>query len=420
MYEYLLQTKLLTFFFALVAAFLACLLVGDFRRAPRAVAHNYGPSFACGFFLAGAFYDGNRRPWDLAAGLAFEFFVLVLYCMLLFDALKLIRYADKRSIDRWLFWTALLVVLLALPVIGREGFGIFSGGSRIDYLGEGGAPLYLTYASLLVIGVQAGLIAQRISLGGPIGKIGITVIVLNFVLSVLAGSKGSAFLWLASGLALVDYSRVRVRWSVVTVAVAALGGALWLTVSVVSGLLAISKTEFAELASARFFLNNDARALALDLGGGDDRVGELPEESFRGVYARLGHAPQDPPLGQLLYEIEFGISNGMGANSSAIALVHYYTLRSYSMVPVFFAGLALVCVYAGVVGLRRLMRGRQKKLAITLAGMLLLQNFSQDFLAFQVLLPVFFVAAALLLMFNPNRNRDHFQHPERRRGIAST
>jgi hypothetical protein len=174
--------------------------------------------------------------------------------------------------------------------------------------------------------------------------------------------------------------------------------ALWLSATVVSGFFGISKLEFAELAASRFFLNNDARALALETGGGPDRMYELPAASFRGVSNKLGLSSVDPPLGQLLYEQEFELADGSGANSSVIALIHYYSPRSYSVLPAVLAGILATVIFAGVVLLRRVFKCRQRKLALTLSGMLLVQTLSQDFLAFQVLLPLFVAFSILLLL----------------------
>jgi hypothetical protein len=364
--------------------------------------YNYGPAFACGFFLSSAFYPSLDRGADVAAGFAFEFLILVLFSRLLIDALMLVRHAEARAVDRWLLGSWVASLGLAFPLVLREGFGIFSLESRIAYLEGGGATLYVTYANLLVQGIQAGVLAQRLSLGRSVGKLGMVVILTNVAFSVVAGSKGGAFLWLAATLALVDFRRVRIRASTVLSATVPILAALWVMATVVSGFLGISRLEFAELAASRFFLNNDSRALALEAGGRMDRMIQLPAASVRGVSNKLGLGSTDPPLGSLLYEQEFGIANGTGGNSSTIALIHYYSPNSYSILPVVLAGMLATAIFVGVIQCQRVFRCRQRKLALTLSGMLLVQTLSQDFLAFQVLLPLF-VAFTIGLMLTDRR-----------------
>ena len=123
---------------------------------------------------------------------------------------------------------------------------------------------------------------------------------------------------------------------------------------------------------------------------------------MRGVCNKLGLGSTDPPLGSLLYEQEFGIANGTGGNSSTIALIHYYSPNSYSILPVVLAGMLATAIFVGVIQFQRVFRCRQRKLALTLSGMLLVQTLSQDFLAFQVLLPLF-VAFTIGLMLTDRR-----------------
>ena len=396
-YEYILAHKLATLAVAIALAWLASAAAGRPRAALRSMAFNYGPSFACAFFVVGVFYGGQVSSFDLAAGFLFELSVLLAYCRLFCDALQLAASADSRSVDRWLRSSFVLQLLLALPLLTSEGFGIFSEGSRIAYLDTGGAAKYFTYAAVLLAPVQAGLLAQRLSGGRSPGLIGYCIVVATFAISTLAGSKGGFFLWAAAVLALVDYRQVRIRWIPVMAGIAAASGALVVTANVVSDTLGITPLEFAELALSRFFLNNDARALAFDFGGGSGQFSELLSASFRSVANLFGLGSIDPPLGLVLYERYFGVATGDGPNASLIALVTYYSMRGYAIVPAFVACLGLAAVYAGVVALRGLVHGPVRKMAITVMGLTLVQQWSQDFLAFPLLFPLACAAGMLFI-----------------------
>jgi hypothetical protein len=401
MYEYILQIKVATLLAATVLAFVASALAGNPRVVLRSLALNYGPAFASAFFVVGVFYDGRVSHFDLTAGFLFEFSVLLAFTRLLCDALRAGRGTDERDVELWLRWSLVLQLLFVTPLITSEGFGIFSEGSRIAYLNNSVAAKFLTYAGILLAPIQAGLIARRLSGGRLPSVTGYAVILNTFVISMLSGSKGAAFLWLISMLALVDYRQARIRWIPVLVGTIAASTALVFTASIVSETLGISEVEFAELAVSRFFLNNDARALAFDYGGTSGQLSELIAASFRSLSMRFGNGPIDPPLGLLLFEQYFGVSTGYGSNASLIALITYYSARGYTLISVLIAGLGLAAVYGAVVGLRRIVRGPIRKMAVTLMGTTVVQQFSQDFLAFQLLVPLVSAAGLLFILTNP-------------------
>jgi hypothetical protein len=388
MYEYILQNKIATSLAAIAVAWLAGVLVGNSRILVRSIAFNYGPSFACAFFVIGFSYDGQFSDFDMAAGLIFEFSALLFYTKLLCDTVKSRRGINALELEKWLRWSLALLLLVALPIVTSEGFGIFSEGSRISYLEGSGAAKYFTYAAVLISSIQAGLVALRLSTGRSLGLTGYATIVVTFGISTLSGSKGSFFLWLASILALIDYRNLRVRWKPILGGLIVVGATLVVTGNFVADTLGISATEFVELALSRFFLNNDARALAFDFGGKSGQLSVLASESFRSISAAFGHGPNDPPLGILLYEQHFGVSSGNGANASLMALITYYSQQGFALIPALIACLGLAALYGGVVALRRAVHGPLRKMAVSLMGLILVQQLSQDFLAFQILVPL--------------------------------
>ena len=124
MYEHILQNKVATLFAAAALAWLASAVAGNPRVALRSIAFNYGPAFACAFFVIGVFYDGHVSGFDLAAGFLFEFSVLLAFTKLFCDARKANTCVDGGSVELWLRWNLVLQLFVALPLLTSEGFGI--------------------------------------------------------------------------------------------------------------------------------------------------------------------------------------------------------------------------------------------------------------------------------------------------------
>jgi hypothetical protein len=397
-YAFMLENKLATLCFAFAIACLASFIVGNWRQAPRMIAFSYGPAFACAFFLIGFFYGGSVSSLDLASGFLFEFAVLIAYAKFFKEALRQSNRIELPSVEYAMKASLMLQLLIAIPLATSEGFGIFSDGSRIAYLDDGASAKFLTYAVVPLAAVQAGLIARRVSLVRSPGMTGYAVMVLAFILSTLSGSKGAVFLWLVSIAAMIDYRGLRIRWVPISVGLMGLTTALSTTVILGAEALGISEAEFAELAAARFFLNNDARAFALDFGGAVGSHAELLAASFRALSTRLGHPPTDPPLGLVLYEHYFGVSTGNGPNASLIALITYYAPRGYALLSALIACVAVAVVYLAVYAFQRFIHGAIQKMSVALIGTILIQQFSQDFLAFPLLVTVACAGGCIFLL----------------------
>ena len=251
---------------------------------------------------------------------------------------------------------------------------------------------------MLLAPLQAALLAHRVSRHGRIGTLGLAVVVAAFVLSLASGSKGAFFLWIASIAALVDYRRARIKRSWLLLTGTALLGALWYTAATVSSFLDIPVSEFVQLALGRFFLSNDARALAFDVRWQSSGSGDLLRESFRSLSGLWGNAPRDPPLGLLLYSEYLGTEGLLGANASLMALITYYFPAGYALLPALLAATGAAVLYRTILAVRTMARTRWVGLAVAVWGLLMVQQLSQDFLAFQLVLPMFAVAVGALLM----------------------
>lgn len=413
MYEFILREKFVTAVAGLLLAVLASATVGSPRLWWRGTAFSFAPALATAFFLVAPLSEQPIAMADILGGLLLEFTVLCLF----FVFFKQLRTSIQRMSDfdtLWLLRASILIqLLLAWPLVGSAGFGIFSEGSRIDYLYAGSLGKYLTYGGFLLTSIQAALVAQRISQTGNPGLLGSAAIVTAFVMSVLAGSKGGVFLWLLAIAALVDYRRARIS---VLAKILALGlGAIALIGSslFVSDFLGITPSEFIDIALSRFFLNNDARALAFDFRSSTSGEASLLAESFRSLWSLFGVPPQYPPLGIQLYGQLFGVDTGNGANASLAALLVYYTPAGYVMLTAVIAtagALALALIFEGA---RRAMRRASSRVLVLVFALFAVQQYSQDFLAFQVVMPLAVIAILIIWLYDhtyvhQNRKRSTF------------
>lgn len=410
MYEFILSTKLLTAAGALALAAIASGLVGHGRLWWRGMLFTLGPMLAAAFFLIAPLAPVTPDLFDLLGGLLFEFTILCLFFHFFGRLLAVVhRMADADALA--LLRTSLILQLMvAWPIVTSEGFGLLSEGSRIDYLYGSSLAKYFTYTGMVLTTLQTGLIAQRISRNGNPGWLGVVTIFINFALSVAAGSKGAAFLWLSAVLAMVDYRQARISTRAALTGVVVLMVALVVSSNLVADFLGITTDEFANLAVSRFFLNNDARALAFDLRTSTSPDAGLLAESLRSVFSLLGSPPVNPPLGVHLYGEYFGISDGSGANAALAALITFYSPAGYAMVPAIGATCFALLLFVVVRIVQSAMRRASSQFIVLTFGIFALLQLSQDFLAFQVVMPLACIGITFVWIFDrryayPNRAR---------------
>lgn len=396
MYEHLFNTSVVTTLVALALAWLASALAGRPGMTLRVIAYTYTPAFAAAFFVVAPLVSGPFSVIDASGGFLLEFATLLLFCRLFVSLLKQVRRLDPAMTQRVLLISLAFQAAIGMQLVTSEGFGIFSEGSRIEYLLGGASAKYFTYSALLVTTLQAGLLARRLDLAGAPRALDYAVLLTGFAVSVLSGSKGGFFLWLISALALVNYRAASIRPRVVVLGLSALLLALGVTAKVVGDFLGLTMFEFIELALNRFLLNNDARALAFDLRGQSQAGASLLSESFRSLANLSGNAPLNPPLGLLLYELYFGTVGNIGANTSLVALILFFTEPGYAMLPSLVAMFGALLLYLAIVLVCHAVRGPMVRFALTIWGALALQMYSQDFLAFQLVLPLMVLGAGVL------------------------
>lgn len=369
-------------------AFLASSLVGAGRLWLRGLMYNLAPAMAAAFYAVAFLAQPQPNSMDLIAGLLFEITVLALFFRLLFKLKQDIMLISKEDVARVLKWTVVVQILFALPNMTTAGFGLFSEGSRIDYLSANSLAKYYTYAGLLISAVQAAFLASLVTERGYLGILGWAVIITNLVLSVLAGSKGGVFLWLLSIASLIEYRRARIHTCKIIMVLLIGGGAVLISSLIIAKFFSLELGDFIELAMSRFFLYNDARALSLDLRTSQSADFSFFSEAFRSLGNLFGSPPRNDPLGVVLYEEKFSITNGGGANSSFMALATYYFPIGYALIPALMGMVGAIFLTGGALISVKLFSRPAPRVMVTSIWLASFLTYSQDFLAFQVLLPL--------------------------------
>lgn len=400
MYEFIFQSKMLTAAAGGLLLVLACALTARIGFWWRVLALNFGPVFAAGFMVAILLSYQRFSTIDVIAALGFEFVVLCILCQFVYRAYHFLHTVESRAARRILVAATLFYIGSFTPSALGGGFGIFSSGTRIDYLYESSMAKYLTYAGLMISVVLGGVLARRITLNRRPQLLDYIVILIVSTASILAGSKGGFVLWLGSVVAFVDYGAARIRPRTIAFALASTGGLIAILAIVVSEFLRISVPDFFELAFTRFFVNNDARALAFDLRTLEvDPSISLVSELFRSVSTVFGYAPHNSPLGVELYDRYFGPSGGAGANASLVAMMIFYTTPGAASLPLLLAAVtAVLLLLFGEFASTR-MPSAFSRYAINIIATLNISQLSQDILAFQIVLPMTVLMATLFYVF---------------------
>jgi len=396
MYERLFESQFAVALMALALACLAAALHARPRLGLGLMAFGFPSAFAAAFFLNGLLTPGAASLMDMVAGFTFEFFVLALLCRTFISLRRQVTALPAVATNQVMGVVLLMQLASFLHLLSSEGFGLLSEGSRIDFLFAGAAAKYLIYTGVMLAALQAALLASRITNGNGLRSLDYASILLTAASSILSGSKGGFFLWALSALSLVDYRKARLGKGLIIGGPLLLLAALWLTTRFVAEFLGLDTQEFAALAMSRFFLSNDARALAFDLQGQASASATLLSESFRSLANAIGSPPLNIPLGQLLYELHFGLESNTGANTSTMALIVFYSKRGESLGPTIVASAAGLLLYAGYATVRRLERRPVVRLAATSWAAVALLLFTQDFLAFQLVLPLCILGVILL------------------------
>lgn len=357
--------------------------------------YNYGPSFAIGYYLV-LIIKTDSLSFDHFAVLFLETINLIIIAVIFYKMKIALEKSIKHDWDASIQRITCIQVVFFLPLLLNSDFGLFSAGSRIDYLSSSFLAKYLTYGGVLLAAVLAVAIAGSISEKSTITVWSITAISVNIVLSLLAGSKGGVFLWVVSIFALTNWRGLKL----LKLKFVALG--IFLVTSIVYTIYELSKAlnlDFLlilKLISSRFFLNNDARALAFDLR--EETIGSaiFINEAFRSFARIFGEYLHEVPLGVRLYQEGLLITNGNGANTGLTPLIIAYFDVGYAILPVLIFTVFLLFMYCSIEGLFCNNGSVVKKLYYRAFMLQLFVVLLQDFLALLALLPMFLLFATFL------------------------
>ena len=334
---------------------------------------------------------------QVVIALLLETLFLAIYLMSFSILLKVVKSSHSptpRILKRWLKAGLLFNLVLVAPLIFHAGYGLFSHGSRIQYLADSRLNLYLTYTSALTSATMIPIMAAILNREKSWSPIVVSYLVIEAVLSLVSGSKGGSVLMLVAVLSLLQYPSIREYLTLLRIPVVAITTIVGSTIYYVGKFLHLDPVQMVGLMGARFFLTNDARALAIDYAGHLDQAStSLFRESFRFYASFLGLPPTNPPLGQLLYTQAFSAEGLIGANTSATALLIAYGGDLERVLFAFGLSLAAICIWL-------LIRYRNKyHLASAAIGLSLLSLLSQDFLAFQVTINIVALLCILAFVF---------------------
>lgn len=340
-----------------------------------------------GMWLAPIFYCLYIAIWNFASPEIFG--ALIIELVILFTWLFVVRrllktIADQQSAELvqlrgWLKVGVFTQIIIGVVLFGQGGVGIFSEGSRIEYIADSRINLYLTYISGLISGMLVPIAASVVSVRRKWDGWVLLYIILNLLLSVISGSKGAGLIQLIVLVCFINISDRNTYFDLVKTPMILGSIFIFATVFVVGDFLNIEPWEMINLMFSRVFLVNDGRALAIDFASSLNRHSiSLFQESFRGLATLTGHTPTNVALGQLLYTLAFSTEGLTGANTSCTALLIAYGSEVEKVVYIIFIILiAFFLVWFACLG------GKYSILRLALVS-ILLNLLSQDFLAFQV------------------------------------
>lgn len=331
--------------------------------------------------------------FDYMAGLVFELSVLIFFLVLLS---RYFKYVNNVMLDYEFFLRILIFVkiLMLIFLVNQSGFGMFhtDGQVRISFLGNNKYNKYIVYLWSTLSVLEAVAIASTYSTRRYITFGVFCIVLLNVIYSVLIGSKGGAVIWLVCVIALLPNSYsfyFKSAHKVLPIFLTVIGVVIYYG-AMNEGL---ELGDFLNLAFNRFFLNNDSRALSLDYSSAYDGFDLFLVHSFRGVANFIGLPIIDPPLGNLLFEYQFGVVDGRGGNASYSALMNYYLEPHLRFLVALFSVLILIFLTVVIYFIERFFSSAKIKVLVVVMGANLIMVISQDFLAF----PLVLVSSVLLL-----------------------
>lgn len=389
MYYQLFDSYLEYFLTSLALIIFSGLLTKNLWLGFRLFFFAFGPFFAVAFYIVGVLNSNSTTVGISIYLLVFELSIFVALVLLLKKFMNRERLKSREDLDSKyakIFWRLFIMKLAILVYLSRQqGFGIFSQGSRIDYLNDSSINLWLTYLGIFVSIFMTGLLLNRSFKTKKLDRYFVIFLVLLAAETLIGGSKGAVIMWLLGFLSL--YVRLeRKKLHAVAIFILPIGVFSVVVIANIIKNMGLSTYEFTNLIIGRFFLVNDGRALSIDLHSSNTGLAHFLRNSFRSIANLLGTPPTDPAIGNVLYQNGLGNFGG-GANGSFGALAAFYLASD-------FWALALVVLMSFILTVLTVIlflkinsyyRGGVLDGIGFLLGFKLLALMSQDFLAFQVM-----------------------------------
>jgi hypothetical protein len=295
-------------------------------------------------------------------------------------------------------------IMLFLFLSNPSSMGIFSEGSRIEYLSNGALPLLLTYMSMVINSALMISISSRIYCS-KFSKLDVFAIFLMIINSLVSGSKGGVFLSILNMLVLawgLGHTFENISRSLKLVSLFFALSLVGVYTFVLSQFLSTTFTQNINIAIARFVLSADGRALASDYQIRDALManvhGDLLSEIFKSFAPQMGSVVSDIPLGNALYASAYDyITTLVGSNPgfSTLIMSYYdnaYDLLSIALCLVFTA----VVIAAGYLTMYLSETPLQQVISVAFIFSLLL-TIMQDYHAFELMADLLFVWMCMIL-----------------------
>lgn len=397
-YELALQSKI-EFLVILIVLIIICrLTLGSKDLIIASVCTNYGVYFSVSFyFLSAINYKDISDLFRILFLLVFETFILIKFLLIFKDFIK--KYINSSNhFPNYLLTLLIIRSGIFIFLISTNTYGVFSSGERIDFISTNWYLKYLVYLSNFLAFIQLILVAEKYNTLKKQTFWSILTIIQVIIISVFSGSKGAWILWII-GLTGLTYKTLRDNKILIKLVLSFSMIAL-VIINLSLDYFGLNATQFTELAFARFFLNNDARALSLDFTDAISQNKDFFTHSWRSFSSFFVESNRDVPIGNLLYEEAFNGNSSLGANSSLSALITYY-VTNLNFIPIILTLILLIHTYHFL--LKKALYQNSKLLYFSIS-LFTIPLFSQDFLSFQlmsriILLIILFLALFRLLKF---------------------
>ncbi len=332
----------------------------------------------------------------IALELILLFFTTYFLCDLIYRIISSINAFISDGILKKLLFLSISISLYLL-LSNPNSFGLLSGGSRIDYLSNGGLPLLLTYFSAVVQNAIIIVISTRLY-KNKFSWLDILAFLITFMISLLSGSKGNVFMIILTIFILafgLGYKLNKISLTVKILSFIVFSASIIAYIYLMSVFLNSSFEQSINLALSRFVLSADGRALASDSLINNAMMtnihGNLLAEIFKGFSYKLGVQVSELPIGRAQYAAAYSIDLFVGANAGLSSHILTYYRNLSDLFAIFFCMLFIVVVIAVGYLTLYISQGPFRKLISFSFLFTMLLTFVQDFQAFVLTAELLFV-----------------------------